>query len=250
MEEQAKKDLNEAKEKVKEFLKLEKQENNVYYLENFNFATLWDKGYEYRKFRAAKDEDSLWLAKYIYFILWHDKLPRMSTLGEMNDNYGGETINTYSTLLGGYDTKYKDLFNASEKEKIKEFEKTYLTIGNFMLLPKCRIKGNSATLNQLKKSCCQDYFDLFLKKLFLDNDNNIIFQLGKESELKEKDFCETFFLEAYFKDGKPIENYFEHNKKEDYKNFVLRYINKSTEIIKSRAETICKTLDEELFKKK
>ena len=181
----------------------------------------------------------------------------MSTFEYMDDNYGGETINTYSTLLGGYDTKYKDLFNDSDREKIKEFEKTYLTIGNFMLLPKCRING---TLNQLKKSCCQDYFDLFLKKLFLDNDNNIIFQLGKESELKEKDFCETFFLEAYFKDGKPIENYFEHNnkpynwryiednEKKDYKEFVLRYIDRSTEIIKSRAKTICKELDKELFK--
>lgn len=117
-----KKDLNEAKNCIKNFFKTVNIE--VKELKDYDFRKLYNEKFNKFRLKDSKynliDKDSFYLTRCINFILWHDKLPNMSTLNEMNDNYGGETINNfYTTIVEGYDTKYKDLFNNKNIKKNK-----------------------------------------------------------------------------------------------------------------------------------
>ena len=98
---------------INEFLELENQKGNYNYLENFNFGRLWQYNHKiYGKFKASSDEDSFHIVKCIYYILWYKHLPFISNFAEMEDYYGGDTISPIRN------SNY------------------YLTLGNFMLLPK------------------------------------------------------------------------------------------------------------------
>ena len=132
--------LEECKIYLKNFLNskyynktLEEQLKN---LKTYNFAQLGLK--------ENIHEDSTKLAKAIYFIIWHTddneySLPLLTSWQSMEENYGGETINTFNTLfqenLEGAKLYIPETDNEFY-EKVKNFQNLYLTIGNFMHLPR------------------------------------------------------------------------------------------------------------------
>ena len=128
-------------EVINDFLKLENQKGNYNYLEDFNFGRLWqDDKYNnneiYRKFRASYDEDSFYIVKCICYLIWNKHLPFMSNFAEMEEYYGGDTISP---------------------QKVLNNPSYYLTLGNFMLLPKKSFAN--ITLNRYKYCCFRD--DMF-----------------------------------------------------------------------------------------
>lgn len=133
-------DKQECIENILLFLEKENNNANANYFLTFKFNELRNRNYSYRKFRAERDEDSFWLTKYINYVVYHDVLPNMNSLDEMNEFYGGETINPV------YNSEY------------------YLTIGNFMLLPKLSYNRHT-TFNTFKYSCYRDDLSQFLNKV-------------------------------------------------------------------------------------
>lgn len=136
-------------EKILNFLEKENTHGNINYFLTFKFDELRKRDRSYSKFRAERDEDSFWLTRYINYLVYHDMLPNMSNLDEMNEFYGGDTINPI------YNSQY------------------YLTIGNFMLLPKLSYNQHT-TFNTYKYSCFKDDLSQFLEK-FQEIYNNIKF---------------------------------------------------------------------------
>lgn len=195
----------------------------------------------------------------------------------MEEYYGGETINTFNSLfqsdfLGITDYVPLNKENAEFYVKVIDFRIKYVTVGNFMLLPKLSVSGTS--LNQAKGSCYgkyKDYADLFFMELFKDKEdsglqglkdvNNFYFK-----EIDSKKFCEINYLKDYFdfknskfkevflhvKDGNKYYPYYwwqfknKSEKEKDYRNFAEDYIDEANKIIKYRADEICKKLEKRL----
>lgn len=137
-------------DKILNFLEKENNGANINYFSTFKFDELRKRDRSYSRFRAERDEDSFWLTKYINYVVYHDMLPNMNDLDEMNEFYGGETINP--------------------KRDSSEY---YLTIGNFMLLPKLSYNQHT-TFNTYKYSCFRDDLSQFLE-IFQEIYNNIEF---------------------------------------------------------------------------
>lgn len=294
-------DLRKSKEVIRDFLdrmypgkSLDEQLSDF---RNFDFMGLQ----KYPKYgdctRKYFDPDDTFLARNIYFLLWYDAkdnpyallgLNSFSDIGAgTSSKYGGETINTYKTLFGK-DQWVKNFFNDANndiKASIKQFKQKHLTIGNFMILPSKTIKigDDFKSINNYRGDITgkyRDYFDLSLKGLFGDSDENMLkLQNVNQSYFtfmnEEKGrFCKTNFLEAYFEnDGITIkENLFSHphpntpycrfdnwwnNKsddlqcteeaeKEKYHAFAMNYTKIASAIIDDRAERICVVLRERL----
>jgi len=241
-------------------LNIEEQLNK---LKDYNFTQL--------AIEQNCDEDSTDIVKSIYFIIWHDVLPKLSSFDEMNEYYGGETLNTFNTLFQKDLYGIKKFYTESEApnlyKKIQEFGKNYVTIGNFMLLPKKTL--NNMSINQEKgsyKNSYKDFFDLFAVALFQSDDFNELKKINDFyfSKIDEKSFCEINFLDDYFEDNKfkiIFKHCYEDNKyypyyhwkyknpilhKDEYKTFIEDYIETTTKIIEHRAEKICEKLKERL----
>lgn len=207
-------------------------------------------------YRVSDDMDSLRLARMIYYLVWGEYDGNDYAIISLKDvdntfdavikggKYGGETINTYSTLFGSNDEKANEIFVGSIPKEVKVFRTKYLTLGNFMVLPKGE-KLVSKTLNQ-KKEHYGDYADKFYCKLFDPNDMDV-YPLGKQCGLNPKDFCTKNFLEPFF----DIPNSYIPKIVFDYsitdsKEFALDYIKKASNIIDYRADRICAILKERL----
>ncbi len=266
-------DLKKCKTYLKNFLEteypnktLEKQLEN---LKTYNFAQMGLK--------ENTHEDSTTLAKAIYFIIWHTSenneygLPLLTSLQLMEENYGGETINTFNTLFQESLEGAKLYIGEDDEEfynEVKNFQKLYLTIGNFMLLPTG--KSNGLTLNTKKGSYnfrYKDYCDLFLFDLFETSNLDDLKSANKEyfEQLTKEQFFKKIFLEDYYKNDhaaivfehelyndrhyplywwKFQKNYKEHSK--DYRKFALDYIDKASTIINKRAEIMINILKQQI----
>lgn len=221
------------------------------FCKEFDFSNLSkDKYRELCAQSSTSDEDGTYLAHLIYVIIWGNWEFNAYGIDYVDgawksSMYGGETINTYATLIG----KIKETIDDKENEIIEKFKIKYLTIGNFMVLPK--IYFNNQTLNQIKGCQYKDLMDIFLYNIF---DNNSKFQeLVESHNLNSKDFCIKNFLEPYFdiaNNYTPIEVIYhngELNNNNIYnKDFVLDYVIKSMNIIDYRAERICAILKDRL----
>lgn len=252
-------DLEIARKCVNDFL--ETAEIEIEGLKDYDFRNLYDKKFHKFRFKDSKDyerdEDSFYLTRCINFILYHESLDNMRTFEEMEKNYGGETINTYNTLMGKHGQGFEKYFkNPTKKElkTIKNFEKKYLTIGNFMLLPLKPIDNNHS-LNQIKGTYTKyrDFFDLFAFDLFNESKDNYIY--GK-IDLDIDKFYESNLLQKYPKKRNIFGHYDEYPyywwkdvEEKKYRDFTINYMEKATKLIEKRAMTICKKLDKELFKK-
>ena len=224
-------DLEIARKCVNDFL--ETAEIEIEGLKDYDFRNLYDKKFHKFRFKDSKDyerdEDSFYLTRCINFILYHESLDNMRTFEEMEKNYGGETINTYNTLMGKHGQGFEKYFkNPTKKElkTIKNFEKKYLTIGNFMLLP--------------------------LKPI----DNNHSLNIYGKIDLDIDKFYESNLLQKYPKKRNIFGHYDEYPyywwkdvEEKKYRDFTINYMEKATKLIEKRAMTICKKLDKELFKK-
>lgn len=197
--------------------------------------------------RGQYGEDNYRLARIIYYIIWGDyKNNPYALKGFENVDdifikyYGGETINNYTPWLGPNGKEPIGL-NDQEKEIINIFKKKYTTIGNFMILPKQKIKwgDNNVYLNNQKgNGNYKDLPDLFYKDLF------------KYTNIDAKDFCLKNFLELYFdinNDSYSAKEVFRHKLREDddlNKDFILDFAKKSIAIIDYRAEKMISRLKE------
>ncbi|MCR5265204.1 MAG: hypothetical protein K6E29_01255 [Cyanobacteria bacterium RUI128] len=245
---------------------------------NWSFEGLshWDSFYPYGMLHKSDDfdPDATVLANMIYLVCYHDKLPDLNTLNDIDgEKYRGETINTFNNLFQDKLEGVKEWVPLNEENqefynKVRQFRDKYLTLGNFMLLPN---GGGMNSLNMQKQRLCKDYADIFYSKLF---GNNSELEKIKNLELNKnyfekindfKTFCEKNFLEEYIENGKPKNVFFVQadiskpyvwykNKApymnevstEKYKDFALNYMRKATEIIESRAKEICEILKERI----
>ena len=222
------------------------------------------------------DYDDMNITRAIHFVLYHDRLPNIrweDFKWEFNSpdeipqevNYRGDTINTFNTLIneGEYKEFFKDIENGDNLiKKIEDFLYLAFSVGNFMLLPnKKSPKYYNNTLNQWKGvgSDWRDYFDKFLH--FMKEPDEIILEYTKvNSEIYDLSNFEKFiddnYLNAYIGENGMINiNFAPHirhwkcdytKNKEEYAEFINKYIDTATDRIKKRAETICKELEKKL----
>ena len=253
-------------------------------LANFQFSSLynWEDYYPYGMLHKSDpfDEDATVLADMIYLVAYHDKLPDLKTLNDIDGTkYRGETINTFNNLFKSELEGLKEFVPHTEDNqyfyfKVLEFREKYLTMGNFMLLPndgkENKEKSRKDSLNMLKQDLCRDYADIFFFKLYNDDEKKIKeareFKANKEyfKEISNiETFCKVNFLGDYIDNNNNPKIVFNHKDitkpyvwykhiaaytymnsvtEEEYKEFALNYINKSILIIQKRAELICREL--------
>jgi len=254
----------------KEFKSQNTLKDKLEQFKNWSFSWLYyDKIYGMLHKNEPFDEDATILANIIYLIIYHDLLPGLNTLEDINGiKYRGETINTFNWLfqdnLLGIKTHIP--FTDANKDfyfQVLKFREKYTTLGNFMLLP--NFSADNQTLNKLKGSKrYYDYSDLFFTDLYPDGKltKNNSFQKIINSNKKYlpetfEEFCRIYFLgNHYIKNGKPYNKFHQGGKTcfwsmndttyEDYKNFANNYMKIATDIIEKRACEICLKLEQYL----
>lgn len=263
-------DLETCVSLLKDF-NVDKLDNNLDNITTYNlFNTLHDKKYgELQNLDDSDkfDPDNSEIAKAIYYIVWHKQLPRieLSQIGT-GKLYRGDTLNTFNTLFSKNYERLNEFGGDSSSliEKVKEFEKIYFCIGNFVLLPNISVIPDgykkTETLNTYRGSFIRwkDYFDKFLYELDLcmstssgSKKDNGLFQLYQANDFyfNKFDTIEKFsalnFLEMYFSTDKknllPFNNgltNWNKNRSNDYIDFCLKYIELSKEIINYRGNKI------------
>ncbi len=219
-----KEDLEYCKNLILDFLQLEKQDCNIDYFTTLNLGCLWDdehkNRYIYGKFRASSDEDSFHLVKAIYYILWNKYLPNMDSFDDMERYYGGDTINPVRN------------------------SKKYLTIGNFMLLPKSYHKKNE-TFNIYKYITFRDDFYKFMKKI-QDLYKNKITKEEDINNITDEQIWEKIVIinNWYFKKVKTFDDFVKINMLEGWENLKNSEFDAIENFIKNRSIKMIKNLKE------
>ncbi|MBP3771273.1 MAG: hypothetical protein J6I53_01110 [Treponema sp.] len=253
----------------------EKLDCDIKKLATFSFWGIRDNGKGiYDNGKNYADGDCTKLAYAIDYLLYHLTLENYSTKYYPNGNYNyhGDTICTFNTLFGSTNDIRQRVFktlqlDSNEIEKIinensdnfgKDFYHVYQRMGNFFLLPCKTIKIDNKyhSLNTYKGCFQNDYFDIFLAMLKdkLNNgiktennfekliNENVYFFKGKKLD----DFCKIFNLPNDFTlNGSGL--HYAHwilseKNKNDYRKFVFEYIEKATELIEKRSESILNSL--------
>lgn len=232
------------------------------------------------------DCDATKLARAIYCVLWKEKLV-VNCVSELikDKKYRGDTLNSFNTVFGRDEAKVgkiltniKDSFDKDRfRDKVKGFNKSYHTIGNFVILPNnkiehimltVKVKGSyeelptPTTINRYrgnKSSNLHDYFDQFLNVLqrWYNKSDEISDDWGKVLEgnkelfpKKFNDFRDIFFLNSYFDaDGKNVREL-----TRGYPSAVgyptlpkaENYIRNATQIINQRAKVMVENLEKNL----
>ena len=185
------------------------------------------------------DPDMYLITQAIYIILWGDlydlTFEKMGLWNWHNEYaFRGDTMNSFGSLFGKEDRKkdrsfaFRDKFyNADQNPllwaKIKKFSKSYHYIGNFIVIPNrgtLRNGINGARAGYYNNEECEgmrDYFDWFLISIAEYQEKvksgDIHFtkfeqQLQMNPEynpafLKIEDWEERFFLNPYYREGRP-----------------------------------------------
>lgn len=251
---------------------------SIYDLADFDFFELLSfPNNEWKKYvfetekpysKTEFDPDNSKIARAIMFLIWNGLLPGLSFDGiGTGKDYRGDTICSYGNLLYKESLENHELIVNCDKSKVIQFQKKYLNIGNFYLLPNSTISlysGKKETINTFRgfASGWHDYFDKFLLELkkclekendtLLDKPNEYLYKLVttgiNQRYFRRFSTIESFininFLDDFVDDEtcklKSLfpENYsyrFDKNKKE-YFEFVTRYIDFTEEMISHRAE--------------
>lgn len=173
------------------------------------------------------DSDDTELARMIYSLVWGIESDSIGT----NRDFRGDTVNSFATIMSKSlemqvlnnlcnDNKrlpvlqIRNIQIENERliNKIYDFSRKYLTIGNFTVLPNRKHEGVNENLNTFRAHAFADCFDSFLlelKNCFLEKSSNTVlkklFDVNKsifqhDSSNPEKSFekfCSTFFLNDY-----------------------------------------------------
>lgn len=177
------------------------------------------------------DPDMYLITQAIYIILWgdiydltFDKMGSWSLDGE--HPFRGDTMNSFNSVFGREEKDgefaYRAKFFGADKneelwQKIVAFHKLYHKLGNFIVLP--NRTDNKEGINKVRGNYkgMRDYFDWFLVAVSEYQDKlkcgdihfvGIEKHLHKNPEyapsfLEIKDWEDRFFLQPYFKKGKP-----------------------------------------------
>lgn len=184
--------------------------------------------------RKSEDvhEDNIYLARLIYMLLFGDTLPNLNDIHKSfeagDDKYGGDTLNKI-------DSSY------------------YLTIGNFMVLPKGKVtvENNTGkatyTLNQYRGPFSGFNDDLYkfiniIKKLY-NNKTDIENKIWQELFKNNKDYFDTF-KRSNPKD--PFQQFIETNFLEGWEKLKDKNPEVIENFIKERGQKICNILLEKL----
>ncbi|QUF65356.1 hypothetical protein [Bacillus atrophaeus] len=186
------------------------------------------------------DCDDTILARAIYCVLWREELVVNCVSELIKEKYRGDTLNSFNTVFGKGEAKVGKILtnikDSSEKDrfrdKVKGFNKSYHTIGNFAIFPNNKIehimltvkvegkyveKLKPTTINMYRgnqSSKLHDYFVQFLNVLQkwynksdgISNDWKKVLN-GNKGLFPKKfdDFRDIFFLNSYFDaDGKNV----------------------------------------------
>lgn len=246
------KTINDAIRYIKQFLN--DYSLNVDELKEFPFKRL-ESDSEYGCPGRSFDYDDTNLARSIYFIIWND-LPEMdiSEIGT-GKKYRGDTLNTFNTMFSA-DLSRCDILSGGNKElcnKAEAFRDICYSLGNFSVLPNIYNTKTTINLYRGKWQVWQDFYDRFLKELNLclpesNNADEILAGLVKANSFYFSQidciskFANTNFVTPYFTENGAVKELFKHDFygwKSDpkaYIDFANFYIDKSTEIIKFRAD--------------
>ncbi|MBL3647444.1 hypothetical protein [Bacillus sp. RHFS10] len=269
---------------MKEFIN-EELNGELSILASFDFKKLQgDKKFGSQGFWFDCDDTKL--ARAIYCVLWKEKLV-VNCVSELikDKKYRGDTLNSFNTVFGRNEAKVEKILtnikDPSEKNrfraKVKGFNKSYHTIGNFVILPNNKIehirltvpekgkyveKLDSATINIYRgnpSSKLHDYFDQFLNVLQkwyyksdeISDDWKKLLDGNKELfPTNFDDFRDILFLNSYFDaDGKHCREL-----TKGYPSALGRptlekaenYIRETTQIINQRAEVMIENIEKRL----
>lgn len=250
----------------------EKLQSDINLLIDFDLGTLrYDKtfGCPDRNF----DCDDTELMRAIYCIVFGNVWENLSMDNLGNGKLRGDTMNSSATFFSyPWNDKFTPKWNPPSElsEMIKEFQKTFHTIGNMTILPDRRIGEWSINKHRGCHDVWHDYEDRFLNALYkvLTKTSDCDKDLQELVELNKIDFA-PFYGEAGWKrfiDGNMLEYYVD----DSYKPIVLskgytwwqggyinrdryfteayRYISDSTRIIEDRSKRIIDVLKDKLSK--
>ena len=222
------------------------------------------------------DGDKTKIVYAIDYLLYGEKIKKLvkkfslNAFGDTSEykaNFSGDTINTFRTSLGNRfllkngEIEIENFFDFTYdlKQKRNDFFFTYQKIGNFYILPKVYRKS----INQLRgTNNWKDYFDVFLKNLDeclhdnISEENKVLknyleFGINKEffSRFESIDeFLDFFFMSDYknldfnHPNKKVLCSFHGYSEKDVskklYKEFLLNYISKATELINKRSKIL------------
>lgn len=247
------------------------------------------------------DPDMYLITQAIYIILWGDLYDlSFEKMGSWNWNneyaFRGDTLNSFGSLFGKEDKKkgkcfaFRAKYFAADKnprlwKKINEFHKLYHCVGNFLIIPNrgtLRNGINGARACYYDNANCEgmrDYFDWFIIALAKYQEKvkrgdihltkfEMQLQMNPEYNpafLKIEDWEERFFLNPYFKDGKPILLFktplkdrlkvtdpngtnpeIAYYEADEYLELLEDFLDKSKEVIEYRTNKIIEVLKEKL----
>lgn len=203
----------------------------------------------------------------IYCIVFGDVWKNLSWENSGEGKLRGDTINSSATFFSyPWDDKFTPKWNPPIElvEKIKEFQHTFHTIGNMMVLPDKRIGEWSINKHRGCHDEWHDYEDRFLDALYkvLTNHPDLDEDLKELVEANNEDFSPFYGEEGWRKyiDGNLLNDYVDskylpqikskgytwwrggHINKERFFAEAHRYIDDSTKIIHNRAQRILTAL--------
>lgn len=213
------------------------------------------------------DPDDTNLMRAIYCIVFGDVWKNLSWENSGEGKLRGDTINSSATFFSyPWDDKFTPKWNPPIElvEKIKEFQHTFHTIGNMMVLPDKRIGEWSINKHRGCHDEWHDYEDRFLDALYkvLTNHPDLDEDLKELVEANNEDFSPFYGEEGWRKyiDGNLLNDYVDskylpqikskgytwwrggHINKERFFAKAHRYIDDSTKIIHNRAQRILTAL--------
>ena len=244
----------------------EKLSGDLTGLEGYCFSELNGTGYGKCSGMSGFDCDNTLLANAIYVSLWGGEGNIFPELTMENVGRGkpfrGDTMNSFGTVLGRYDSTIGLWTRYGIGEKVEMFFRKYHTIGNFIVLPNRTAPGTD-TLNMYRGRTWSDFFDRFLIELDKvlagreDKDAGldacIVCNRSAFHGMRMSKFSDALFLRDYMNEAntapqplfapRSMGNKFKRDIHDAaYRGFASFYMEKATEIISHRAKAICRKL--------
>lgn len=217
------------------------------------------------------DPDDTNLMRAVYCIVFGDVWTNLSLENSGDGKLRGDTINSSATFFSyPWNDKFTPKWEPSIEltEKIKNFQHTFHTIGNMMVLPDKRIDGWSINKHRGCHDEWHDYEDRFLSALYkvLTNKSDFDEDLMELVQQNDEDFAPFYGEEGWrnFINGNILNDYVDADflpvvkskgytwwrggyvNKQRYFAEANRYIDDSTRVIHNRGKRMIEILKERL----